>query len=296
MSEGLPRSDVKEVLGQTTVTGIFRYPVKSCAGEELGTAEIISTGIKHDRELLVVTAVETSRYPQGRFLTQRELPRMALIKPHVTDDALFAGAPGMSPLTIALVKEGDVQEVTIWDDRVAVIDQGERANEWFSQFLQTDVKLVRMPDAAVRNVGEFAPRAEDQVRFADRYNFLFLSEDSLADLNQRLVEKGLEPVPMNRFRPNVVLDGSGIPYAEDMMQRVEIDGVTFNMVKPCGRCEITTTEQTTGIRSSLQEPLRTLAQYRTREFVPGNKNAMFGQNVVHENTGVIRVGSSVKIL
>lgn len=245
---------------------------------------------------MLVTATDTSRYPQGRFLTQRELPRMSLIMPHVTDDRLRTEAPGMSPLEIPLVKEGETQEVTIWDDRVTAIDQGNIVNQWFSEFLNMDVKLVRMPDTAVRNVGEFASREEDQVHFADRYNFLFLSTESLADLNLRLAEKDVEPVPMNRFRPNIVLSGSGVSYAEDMMRRVEIDGVTFNMVKPCGRCEITTTEQTTGIRSSLQEPLRTLASYRTREFVPGKKNAMFGQNAVHENTGLIRVGSRIKVL
>ncbi|HEY9697387.1 MAG TPA: MOSC domain-containing protein [Trichocoleus sp.] len=260
------------------VTGIYLYPVKSCRGIAVSASDLTTWGLQWDRNWMVVT-------PQGRFLTQRELPQMALIETRIAPDALELSAPEMPRLRVPLTLEAtESLDVVVWGDACQAIDQGEAAAQWFSQFLGRACRLVRIGEAYQRLVDPTYSSEAAQVSFADGYPLLIISEASLADLNQRLAE----PLPMNRFRPNLVVSGCDA-YAEDRWQTIEINGVQFDGVKLCTRCAITTTSQETGVRGV--EPLPTLATYRQVK-----KGVIFGQNLVHRGLGQLTVGSEVKIL
>ena len=261
------------------VTQLHMYPVKSCAGTPLDVAQLDDRGIVHDREFMVVDR-------EGDFLSQRELPRLALIRPTRTDDLLELSAPGMPLFRLTPVVEGGRMAVRIWRDHVDGVDQGESVAEWLSDFLRQDCRLVRQADDAIRHVDRaFATNPRDQVGFADGYPLLLLSEESLADLNRRLAE----PLPMNRFRPNIVVSGVSEAYAEDCWARIRVGDVECSPVKACARCVITTTDQLTAERNS--EPLLTLTRYRLVA-----RGVLFGQNVIHHTRGVLRVGNSVEVL
>jgi uncharacterized protein YcbX len=191
----------------------------------------------------------------------------------------------MPPLRVACRDDGPRERVTVWKDRVPAVDQGDEAADWFAAFLGAPCRLARLPDDYARRVdGRYARRPDDQTGFADGYPFLLLSEASLDDLNGRLAS----PLEMRRFRPNIVVAGCA-PFAEDGWRRFRVGPIGFDVVKPCARCVVTTTDQETAERGV--EPLRTLATYRRVR----NK-AMFGQNLVHEGSGVIRVGDPVEIV
>jgi uncharacterized protein len=263
-----------------TVTGLYCYPIKSCGGVSLMMAQIGPRGIVHDRQFMVVDATT------GLFYTQRELPRMALIRPRVEDGTLVVDAPGMSRLEVHPIEEGPGRDVIVWRDRCPAIDQGQEVADWFSDFLQTNCRLVRMQDDYVRQVDPtYAVSDSDQVGFADGYPFLLISEESLADLNTRLPS----PLPMNRFRPNIVVAGGGAPYLEDRWRQIQIGGIDFHLVKACARCTITTTDQDTGVQG--KEPLTTLAGYRRVE-----RGVLFGQNLIHGGQGTLRLGDAVTVV
>lgn len=294
MSERLTPVDKKEVLGQSFLSEINYYPIKSCAGISVDSAEVTPRGIKHDRELVIVAAFPYRSKAVGDFFTQRDLPQMALIAPEITDDALRIEAPGMPVFQTPLMKEGEVGSATVWRDTVDAIDQGDDAAKWLSEYLGVDVRLTRMPDDYVRRAGSYRARETDQVSFADSYPFLMISRESLEDLNRRLPQA----LPMNRFRPNIVIEGNGYAYGEDEMKRVQLGDVVFDVVKPCIRCVVTTTVQEEGIRATGDmkgEPLATLASYRTVQ-LGNDKGASFGQNMTHENTGRISVGDKIRVL
>lgn len=268
-------------INRAAITALYYYPIKSCAGIQLDEAEVTLTGIRHDRELMLVES------GSNEFLTQRELPRMALIHPRIQAGRLRLTAPGMPELEIELTEADTSESAQIWKNTVQVIDQGREVSGWFSDFLKRDCKLVRMAPGFIRPVNpDYALSPSDQVGFADGYQFLIISEESLADLNRRLAE----PLPMNRFRPNIVISGSEIPFAEDLMQRFKLGSLVFQVVKPCARCAITTTDQLTARVS--KEPLKTLATFRRGR----SGGVMFGQNLIHENTGVLRVGTPLEVL
>ena len=224
--------------------------------------------------------------PFGYFITQREQPRMTLIAPSLKDDGvLTVKAPGMQEMTITATARGRRHEVVIWSDICIAVDQGDAAAEWFSTFLGTACRLVAMPENYVRHVDpRYALSEHDQVGFADGYPFLLITEASLADLNARLEQ----PIPMNRFRPNIVVLNT-LPYAEDMWRRIRIGEMVFRIVKSCARCPIPTTDQVTARRG--KEPLKTLATYRN-----ATRGVMFGQNLIHENEGIIHLGDKVEII
>jgi uncharacterized protein len=258
------------------LTGINIYPIKSCRGIALSEWETDTFGLRFDRRWMVVD--ET-----GTFITQRTHPRMALVAVKVGDDVLQIDAPGMPTLETPLRPAAAVvTQVVVWNFAGPSTWLGEAAALWFSEFLGTACSLVHMGDTVVREANPvFAPEAT-RVSFADGYPLLLISEESLADLNSRLSQ----PLPMNRFRPNLVVAG-GEPYAEDGWRKFEIGGMPLQVVKPCFRCAITTTDQFTTERG--REPLRTLATFRKL-----NGEVMFGQNVVHETTGRLRVGDTVR--
>lgn len=254
------------------VSGLFIYPVKSCRGIALDEAEVTATGFAHDREWLVVDR-------HGVFMTQRDWPALARVEVSVVSGGIELAADGMVRLAVTSPEpDAPRQRVVIWQDECEATPAGRDAAQWFSELLGTPCRLVRMPPSTVRQVDQHFARAGDQVGFADGFPFLLLSEASLTELNRRLEE----PLPMDRFRPNIVVRGCA-PHAEDGWSRIEIGGLGFRVVKPCARCVITTTDQATGERG--REPLRTLATYR---LVDGK--ILFGQNLIHDGPGAIRVG------
>jgi uncharacterized protein YcbX len=264
--------------GPPVVTGLFVYPVKSCAGTPLAVARLGARGIEHDREFMLVDEF-------AHFLTQREYPRMALIRPTLTAEGLRLSAPGMPSVLHAPIVRGDTYDVAIWRDHVNAVDQGDAIAEWLGSFLGIRCRLVRQADDAVRLVDpNYATSPLDQVSFADGYPLLLISEESLADLNARLEQ----PLPMHRFRPNVVVRGAPHPYAEDDWGDLCIGDVPLSGVKTCARCVIPNTDQLTAERAD--EPLATLTRYRRIE-----RGVIFGQNVIHHSRGTLRVGAPVTL-
>jgi uncharacterized protein YcbX len=259
-----------------TVSALYVYPVKSCRGVSLTEAAVADRGFAHDREWMVVDT-------DGRFVTQRVRPALALVVATVDDDGLRLTAPDMPELVVSHASPGSSRPVTVWRDTCLAESAGVRAARWFSDYLGDSFDLVRMPDTTVRRVNPGYAGEGDRVGFADGFPFLLLSEGSLDELNRRLDQ----PVPMDRFRANIVVAGCD-PHAEDTWSRLTVGELVFRAVKPCARCVITTTDQLTGHRGA--EPLRTLAGYRK----VGNE-VLFGQNLVHEGRGVVRVGDSCAV-
>lgn len=260
------------------VKSLHVYPVKSGRGFELSEALVLDRGFQHDRSWLIVNRA-------GLAITQRDNAILALLNPEViAENAIRLSAPGMSELVVERKNDGALLTVRVWDDECIAIDQGEAAEQWLSQFLNMDCKLVSMKDDFVRPVNAKYASAEQQVGFADGFPFLLISEASLEDLNSKLEA----PVLMNRFRPNIVVSDCAA-FDEDRWKRIRIGGICFDIVKPCARCVIVTIDQEDAVLG--KEPMRTLSAYRK----VGNK-VMFGQNLVHDKTGVIRVGDLVEIL
>jgi hypothetical protein len=263
-----------------TLAALHVYPVKSCRGVAVAEARLTEAGLEHDREWMIVTA-------DGRFVTQRELPRLALVEARLAADALELSAAGHGAVSVPFDHAGQPVEVTVWRDRCRAFDQGEEAARWLGAFAGRPLKLVRFDPSR--------PRASDAAwtgglaalnRFSDGFALLAISRASLADLNLRLAA----PLPMDRFRPNLVLDG--LPaYGEDELQDLVTGGVRLRRVKPCTRCRITTTNQATAEVEG-EEPLRTLKTYRWDAALKG---VAFGQNlIVVVGAGeVVRVGAEV---
>jgi MOSC domain-containing protein len=261
-----------------TLTSIHVYPIKSCAGLPVEAWDVDEIGLQHDRRWMIVT-------PGGQFLTQREFPALALVQPHIVPPHLHVSAPGMPDLITPLGPMGGRPVATgVWDDPLQVIAPDHAADEWFSRYLGYEVVLVHFPPQVVRQVDRrYAPDG-GRAAFADGFPLLLVGEASLAELNRRLTA----PLPMNRFRPNLVVAGAP-PFAEDTWGRIRVGGIPMQVVKPCARCVVTTTDQATGQRAG-DEPLRTLATFRRQD-----GGVIFGQNVVHYGTGPLRTGMIVEI-
>ena len=268
-----------------SVSELNIYPIKSCKGTSLTEWATTLSGLVWDRQWLVVKE-------DGQFLTQRQIPAMAQIKPELAangaDHSLVSmqlSAPGMPLLAFESTGLGKSRQVKVWNDTCTAIDEGPEAAAWLSEYLQTSCGLVRFAPDFVRQVDQKFKRDDiDQVGFADGFPFLLLSEQSLADLNDRLEEK----LPMNRFRPNIVVSGSGA-FEEDDWKTIRIGEMLFHVVKPCARCVITCTDQET--LKVGPEPLRTLSLYRSQM----NK-IMFGQNLVPVGSGKIRLGDKLQVI
>jgi len=262
-----------------TVSSLIYYPIKACRGYEVESAQVERIGLAHDRRMMVVTN-------EGEFLTQREYPRLALVTPTLNNETLTVCAPNFDSIQIMVQKTGVTQPVDIWRSKgVAALDQGDESAQWFSDWLGAAVRLVHIADGFKRNVNpQYAVREGDQTGFADGYPILIISEESLNDLNTRLETA----VPMNRFRPNLIVKGCD-PYAEDTWNKLKIGDVELAIVKPCARCVVTTIDKDTLEQS--KEPLKTLNQYRKHEL-----GAIFGQNVIPLNGGRLRLGMNVEIM
>lgn len=266
------------------ISEINVYPIKSLGGVTLKNSVVEERGLRFDRRWMLVNE-------QNEFLTQRQFPKMATIKIEISEDGLRVSEANNEKIISFESNISDTATVKIWSSRCRAKVYESDVNKWFSGVLQTDCKLVLMPEETKRKVNYFyAVHKTDTVSFADGYPFLLIGENSLTDLNSKL-EK---PVPMNRFRPNFVVSGSE-PFAEDNWKKIKIGETIFHVVKPCGRCVITTIDQEKGASGGV-EPLKTLARYR----IPKRsvkKKILFGQNLIAENAGgILKVGDEIEVI
>jgi len=291
----LVNKQVGQVVGK--LKSIHVYPIKSCKGFEVSKWRINKYGLEHDREWMVIDS-ETNR-----FQTQRQIPKMALITPSFKEENsrqwLCVDFPGMDTLKIKMTaapgKEEAVQEVGIWKDQTSGIDQGDEAAAWFQKALgKPTLRLVRVPLNNSRRVPQKyeLQKGLNFVNYADAFPFLLISESSLGDLNKRLEQKQSKPLPMNRFRPNLVVSGTDA-FAEDHFKRFQIGQVTFSGVKKCTRCKLTTVDQQVGDFAG-DEPLNTLKTYR-QGLLEGKDEVCFGENLIHMGTGQIEVGQPLTL-
>ena len=270
------------------LSGLFIYTVKSLRGFPVNSASVDALGLVGDRRFLVVD--ET-----GRFLTQRTLPRMALVTTALDATHLTLSAAGAGSVRVPLVSDPTamLRTVSIWKSAgLQAEDCGEVVAAFLSSFLGTRCRLVRIGSAFRRPVLKTAARADDVFHFGDGAPVLVVSEASLADLNDRIVASGGDAVPMDRFRPSLVITGCPA-FAEDTWPRFRLGTAIFRAAGPSSRCTVTTTDQLTGERG--KEPLRTLATYRRDATDPTDVN--FGQNLINETkSGAFRVGDTVEIV
>lgn len=260
------------------------YPIKSLGGISLKSTTVENRGLQYDRRRMLVD--ETNK-----FLTQREFPKMATVGVEISNNNLVVSSNGKSLEIPFETNSDETASVKIWSSRCRAKVYEREINRWFSDVLQIECKLVLMPAETVRKVNYFyAVHKTDTVSFADGYPVLLIGEESLTDLNSRLKT----PVPMNRFRPNLVVSGADA-FAEDGWKQIKIGDAVFHVVKPCGRCVMTTIEQESGEKQGT-EPLKTLASYR----IPKRsikKKILFGQNLIAETIGtVLNVGDTVEII
>ncbi|MCC6260387.1 MAG: MOSC domain-containing protein [Anaerolineales bacterium] len=261
------------------LSGLSYYPIKSCRGFDLREARVERMGLENDRRLMLVT-------PDGDFLTQRKYAKLALVTPTLQTDSVTLSAPNFETLKVDLQKRGAIFPVNIWKSAgVHAIDQGEEAAQWFSDWLGVQVRLVHFAEGYIRKVNaDFAINEDDHTGFADGYPILIISEEALQDLNSKLDA----PLPMKRFRPNIVVSGCE-PFAEDRWKRIRIGAIELALVKPCARCAIPTIDPETLATS--KEPLKTLETYRRHPL-----GAIFGMNAIPLNGGKLEVGMNVEVL
>ena len=261
------------------LSALHVFPVKSCAPLPVETATVEPRGLRHDRRWIVTDA-------DGRFLTGRQIPRLTLLRAVPDGDALAISAPGMPALRLVPPRPAERVEVTVWSNTVAALPAGFTADQWISAFLGLPARFAYMDDACARPVNPDYAKPGDEVSFADAFPLLLISASALDALNLKLAA----PVPMLRFRPNLVVAGTA-PHAEDGWKRIRVGAIEFDLVKPCSRCVFTTVDFESGTFDPGGEPLRTLITYRR-----GERGVTFGQNVIARGTGTLRVGDPVEVL
>lgn len=277
-----------------TLTELNFYPIKSCGAIALHQATLTTAGLMHDfiydREWMVVDT-------QGNFMTQREHPAMARITPRIYADRLKLRAPGMLELEIPLdlpdPEHAPTLAVRVWDDTLTAYDCDAVTARWFSQALNVRCRLVRFhPHASRITNTRWTAHADVPALFSDGYPFLLISQASLADLNLKLAAQGRAPLPMNRFRPNLVIDGVDA-FEEDYIESLRIGEATLKPVKPCSRCSIPAVDQTSGEVGP--DPLDILRSYRANPKVDGG--ITFGMNamLLAGDAQVVRVGQEIEI-
>ena len=258
------------------------YPVKGLQGIALTEARCTGRGLEHDRRWMVVDE-------DGGFLSQREVPQMATIWTDIAGGKLSLAAPGHREIDTPLTPDfGERMRVRVWSSECDAIAPSAEADAWLSAVLDRYCRLVYMPEATRRESPERYLGPGRLVGFADAFAYLLTGESSLADLNARLIAKGHGPVPMNRFRPNLVVSGAA-PWAEDGWGEIRVGDALLQAARPCGRCQVTTTDQSTGEVKG-PEPLATLASFRNDPQL----GPMFGMNLVTVRPGVVRLGQPVE--
>lgn len=259
------------------VSEIFTYPVKGCRRVAHDEAVVEPWGLAGDRRWLVVD-------PEGIAITQRDVATLALVRAMPEAGGLRLSYPDGRAVGVPALRPSPVLKGTVWGATVAVTPAGEQADAWLTEVLGTEARLVWLDDPTRRAVDPDFGHAGDRVSFADGYPILLTNTASLEQLNDWMDA----PLPMTRFRPNVVIE-TDRPFVEDEWtgRTIQIGQITFRVARPCDRCIVTTTDQETGMRG--REPLHTLAKYRNV-----NQGLMFGTNLIPDGTGVIRVGDEVK--
>jgi len=262
----------------TTIESLHVYPVKSARGLDLRTARVDVRGLTvtdgagrvlaGDREWMVVD-------PHGRFVTQRETPRLALVGVNAGTDGIELSVPHLAPARLTAASGGPTREVGVWNHLVPAHDAGDDAAVLLSAWLDRDVRLVRFDRAHRRWCNpDYAGDSGAHTAFADGYPILVVGQGSLDDLNARLAARDRPALPMNRFRPNIVIAGLP-PHDEDHLAAIVCGDVVIKPVKPCVRCQITTTDQDSATVGA--EPLATLSGYRMNDRFGG---VTFGMNAV----------------
>lgn len=260
------------------ISQLWIYPVKSLAGLRVPVAEVVDRGLAHDRRFMLVR-------PSGVFVTQRELPRMALLRTSIEGPQLTVRGPDGVAFAIPLEGlRGPTLGVRVWEDSLDAEDQGDEASRFFTERLGLELRLVRMPDDVRRAADPEHARAGDLVSFADGFPFLLVSEASLAAFADRFGA----PPDARRFRPNLVVSGASA-FAEDGWSALRIGPVTFHVEKPCSRCQIVNVDPDRG--EANKSALAILSELR-RE----GSSVLFGQNLVHDGRGSIREGEDVELL
>lgn len=261
------------------ISELWIYPIKSLGGISLNKAIVSDRGFLYDRRWMLID--ET-----GRFLSQREIPKLSLLEVNLSDKQLVVSLKNQSNyrLNIPFLEEAPSRFVQIWEDTCLAWQYPDIINSFFSDFLQRNVKLVYMPESSIRKVDVKFAKNNETTSFSDGYPFLLIGQSSLDDLNEKLAV----PVSMNRFRPNIVFQG-GIAFEEDTWKNFRIGDIEFICAKPCARCLVTTISQETAQQG--KEPLKTLSNYRKFE----NK-ILFGQNLIHSGSGYVRVGDEILVI
>ncbi len=261
------------------ITTLCIFPVKGLRGGEVARASVAPIGLAGDRRWLVID-------PAGRFRSQRELAVMARVLAEPTPAGIVLSRAGGAPIEIACPEAGaETIPVSIWQSTVPARLAGAAAAAWLSDALGAPCRLVWLADPTVRPVNPAYGQAADRVSFADAYPLLLASMSSLDDLNRRLAH----PIPMRRFRPNLVVAGTAA-WAEDGWRRIRVGGASFRVAGPCGRCVVPSIDQESGERPDPKEPLRTLATFRRRQ-----GEVVFGINLIPDGLGEIEVGDNVSI-
>ena len=258
---------------------LYTYPIKSTHRVTHLQAKVEPWGLEGDRRWMIVD-------DNANFLTQREIPRLALIQavPQINGNLLLS-AVGSQYMHVEIPGDSaPMIQVSVWEDSVVVRVASNEVNVWLSTFLERNLCLVYMHDPRARPVVSEYAKSGTVVTFADGYPLLCTTTASLSELNRKL----RHPIPMGRFRPNIVVSGDH-PFGEDLWKRLRVGDVVFSVVKPCTRCVITTVDQDTA--SAGKEPLRTLSKFRKRE-----GKVYFGENLVPENSGTLQRGDPVEVL
>ena len=256
------------------------FPIKSLGGIPLQEATLTTRGLQYDRRWMLVV-------DNHQFITQRAYPKMALLHPELTSEGITIHHTKSKVAPLVFPYKPQTTEkltVRIWKSLCEAIVVSQDADKWFSEALGADCRLVYMPDYSRRPVNEKYDRGGDIVSFADGYPYMMIGQAAFDDLNTRLPE----PIPMNRFRPNFVFTG-GTAYEDDQWQKISIGNHTFDMTKPCTRCQIPTINQATAKMG--KEPMKTLATYRRI----GN-DVNFGQSMVGPSSGTVKIGDEIVVL
>lgn len=280
MSPATPATTLAHV---ATVSDLILYPVKGCAGTPLTRAVVLPTGVLHDRTFMFVRASD------GLFRSQRSTPRLSIVRPELTAEAdkLTLSAPDTQSIALDVTAEGRRLAVDVhgvWQGEA--VDQGDEAADWASTLTGEPLRLVRVTSNHTRAVDEW----HGAITFTDSTPLHLTSLSSLDDLNARILEKGAEPVPMARFRPNIVIKGWPTPYTEDDIRDFTIGTTRLRWVKPDVRCKVTMVDQPTG-KSAGPEPLRTLADYRREP----DGGVSFGIKAAVTTPGEIQVGDEITV-
>ncbi|MCI4671051.1 MAG: MOSC domain-containing protein [Bacteroidia bacterium] len=264
------------------ITQLHIYPIKSLGGISLQESSLSDRGLWLDRRFMLVDE-------EGIFLTQRNFPELALLALSLQGQKLTVSHKlrKIPPLHIPVqpgYERTSELDVVVWDDIMPALHLSEVYDKWFSDVLNSPVRLVYMPDGSHRPVKEKYSRNNNLNSFSDAMPILIIGEDSLKDLNDRLDSA----VPMDRFRPNIVFEGGGA-FAEDGFHEIHIGKSLFWGMKHCARCNMTTIDQKTAEVG--KEPLKTLSKYRRL-----NNKVLFGMNLLSESEGSIRVGDDLKVI